>query len=358
MGWQDFETKIREIASFRWNCTAVAEDYAGVKCDCILKLSPEEWIVIEITENNTLQKVREDIAKLQVVRCACKQDDIFCRAYIVVNGNPTGSMRESGQANKIRVLSETEFQNEFFDYSSYVFNRRKKQFGSLISVDGRPEENKYVSVSYNDIKTGDAYTIDSIINALKKGKRIVLKGDFGLGKSRCIKELFEKLTKESSANPYTIAINLREHWGAIRAQEILSRHFQDLGLQEDNYIKIFDQLDSIYLLDGFDEIVTQSWTSDTNRMRLIREKSVCAVKDLIQKAKGGVLIAGREYFFNSDEELLRCLGLSKKDVIILECPPGFSDSELQQFIDDNISKDLVGNTKVPEWFPRRPLVIQ
>lgn len=39
----------------------------------------------------------------------------------------------------------------------------------------------------------------------------------------------------------------------------------------------------MYLLDGFDEIGTQSWSSDKQIMQHIREMSVCALKDLITK---------------------------------------------------------------------------
>ena len=159
-------------------------------------------------------------------------------------------MRETGRASNVRVLSVNEFQNEWFDYSSYIFMRRKKPFGSLLNQDGQPEENKYIDVTYTSAISGRAYRIADIISALKKGKRIVLKGDFGLGKSRCIKEVFDRLTSSPDSSPYTLAINLREHWGAIWAKELLMRHFHDLGLNEDNYLKIFDQLDTIYLLDG------------------------------------------------------------------------------------------------------------
>ena len=61
MNWKELEKKVREIATFRWNCNAVTETIAGVKCDCVLKLSTDHWIVIEITKENNLTKVREDI---------------------------------------------------------------------------------------------------------------------------------------------------------------------------------------------------------------------------------------------------------------------------------------------------------
>ena len=359
--WKDFEQRVREIASYRWNCNAVPETIAGIKCDCVLKPYPDQWIIVEITEENNLSKVRTDITKLLTVKHALFLQEILCKCYFVMKATPTDSMRASGDSQKISVMSVEEFQNEYFEYSSYIHVRKQKQFGSLVNVEtGEPENNVYVNVSYRCKRTGDEYHIDDIINMLKKGKRIVLKGDFGLGKSRCVKQIFDKLTDDPVKNPYAIAINLRDHWGAKRAMEILSRHFVELGLDAKNFIKSFDQPNAIYLLDGFDEIGAQSWSSDVRKMQHMRELSVCAVKDLIGKVRGGVLITGREYYFNSDKELLNCLGLSEDKTILLECHHEFSDSELLTFISENIP-DAEGRKELeqlPAWLPKRPLVIQ
>ena len=121
---------------------------------------------------------------------------------------------------------------------------------------------------------------------------------------------------------------MREHWGAKRAQEILMRHFEDMGMSANNILQIFDRGNFVYLLDGFDEIGTQSWSSDIQRMQHIRKISVCALKDLISRVQGGVLITGRDYFFNSDEEMLSSLGLDAKQTIIMECNPEFTEKEL------------------------------
>ncbi len=361
MTWQAFERRIREIASLRWNCNAVAETIAGVKCDCVLKPDKDQWIVVEITEECNLEKVRTDVAKLWNVKNSLFSQGIFCRCYFVTQGTPTDSMRLSGEAQKIFIMSEKEFRNEYFDYSSYVHIRKQKQFGSLINIEtGEPEDNIYTNVSYLNRANGKELYIDDIIGLLKKGKRIILKGDFGLGKSRCVKEIFDKLTDNSLQNPYTITINLREHWGAKRATEILSRHFEELGLDAKNFIKAFERPSIVYLLDGFDEIGTQSWSSDVRKMQHIREISVCALKDLIGRAQGGILITGRDYYFNSDKELLNSLGLSESQAIILECHHEFTDSELINFISNNIP-DAIGKkdlNQLPAWLPKRPLVIQ
>ena len=360
MSWQSFEQKIREIASLRWRINAVAETIAGVKCDCVLK-GFDRWIVVEITEENKLEKVRADISKLVTIRNSLMMQGIFCQCYFVMKDKPTDSMRQSGEAQRVKVMSGMEFENEYFEYDNYIFSRKQRQFGSLINMDtGRPEENSYIRVAYRNKKDGSELYIDDIVKLLKKGKKIVLKGDFGLGKSRCVKEIFDRLTEQRADNPYCIAINLRDHWGAKRAQEILLRHFEDLGMNANSVLQVFDYSNFVYLLDGFDEIGTQSWSSDIQKMQHIREISVRALKDLISKVQGGVLITGRDYFFNSDEEMLGCLGLDAKQTIIMECNPEFTEEELLEFISKNIP-ELSEDGKLeqlPAWFPKRPLVIQ
>lgn len=361
MTWKKLEDKVRDIASYRWNCTAVSENIAGIQCDCVLKVDAEQWVVVEITEERNLDKVRRDIIKLKSVKNALMNKEIICRSYIVMKDVPTNSMRETGKAQNVKVMSLEEFEREYFDYKSYVHMREKKQFGSLVNAEtGEPEENTYINVEYLNIKNGKEYGIDDIISALKKGKKVVLKGDFGLGKSRCVKQIFDVINSRETEYIYTIAINLREHWGARRGIEILARHFEELGLEAKNFIKNYEQSNIIYLLDGFDEIGTQSWSSDIRKMQHIREISVCALKDLINKVHGGVLIVGRDYYFNSDSELMNCLGLKERDTIILECHSEFTEKELINYIKSNLPEYLneAKLEELPTWFPKRPLVIQ
>ena len=54
MTWQGLEERVREIARMRWDCNAGTETINGVKCDCVLKPSSEEWILIEITKGPML----------------------------------------------------------------------------------------------------------------------------------------------------------------------------------------------------------------------------------------------------------------------------------------------------------------
>lgn len=361
MTWQNFEDRVRDIASMRWDCSATTETIAGVKCDCVLKPSAEEWVLVEITQERNIDKVRADIQKLHTVRFQQFSKFIVCKCYVILEQTPTDPMRAAGAESNIKVMSAEEFQNEYFNYSNYVYVRSQKQFGSLINlVTGEPEKNVYINVSYRDKRTGRDYYIAEIIELLKKGQKIVLMGDFGLGKSRCIKQLFDSLSSNVVGNPYVFAINLRDHWGLKRGIEILRRHFEELGLNASSFIKNYERPNAIYLLDGFDEIGTQSWSTDIKVMQQNRANSVCAVKDLVSTVQGGVLIAGRDYYFNSDSEMCACLGINPDHAIILECNSEFKESEIIDFIRENMNEEDGAKKlqQLPVWLPRRPLVIQ
>jgi hypothetical protein len=234
----------------------------------------------------------------------------------------------------------------------YVAVRMKAPFGSAIDLySGEPDENKYVRVDYFS-DAGEPYSTEKIVNALIRGQTIVLIGDYGTGKSRCVKEVFSALVSGQSKHyQHPIAINLRDNWGLKRASELITRHFTDLGLGQHvpDVLKVAFTAASIYLLDGFDEIGAQTWSDDPTKLVEIRKQSLVGIKDLIQQTRGGVLITGREHYFNNDAELLACIGLDAKQVIFLRCPQELSD---QQF------SELIGGStaSLPAWIPKKPLI--
>lgn len=352
MKWQDLEVLVRRIAQSKFGGVARAEDIAGVKCDCVIHVADGIVILIEISKENKIEKLRTDIAKFNVLRPHFIAKNIFPQCYFVTLDDPTPAMIQAGTANYVKVFSVWQLFDNFLGLDRYSSARATHPFGSAVDLySGEPDRNPYVAVSYID-ENGRSYTIDTICSKLLSGKTIVLVGDYGSGKSRCIKQTFEKLLetqKEKYSNP--IAINLRENWGLKRAQEILTRHYTDLGLSDilDQAIKIAYAQATIYLLDGFDEIGAQTWSDDPTKLVEIRKQSLLGVSDLISQAKGGILIAGREHYFNNDVELIECLGLGNKNPIILYCNPQLTDSQFSEFLGRDPAT-------VPPWMPKKPLI--
>jgi hypothetical protein len=235
---------------------------------------------------------------------------------------------------------------------NYSALRNKVAFGSAIDLySGEPDENRYVPVEYFS-DSGEAYSPSKIAAELIKGRTIVVMGDYGTGKSRCVKEIFTELVADNGGDfKHPIAINLRDNWGLKRAQELITRHFTDLGLGEyvGDVLKTAFSPANIYLLDGFDEVGAQTWSDDPTKLVNIRKQSLVGVKDLIQRSKGGVLITGREHYFNNDGELLECLGLGARQVTLLRCPEELSDRQFSELIGGPLAA-------LPKWVPKKPLI--
>lgn len=356
MSWKNLEDTVKNIASYIWDAPAVSKTINGVQIDCVVELRDDYLCLVEVSQNNTLNKVRTDIAKLSSLSFSLMNNGVYSEKYIVLSETPTNSMRELGGKSKITVLSVDEFEKKWFDYKKYIYLRAKQSFGSVINLEsGAPENDIYIPVSYTDIKTGDRYDIYSIAKKLEKGSKIILKGSFGTGKSRCVKQLFEILSRKHETSPiYTIAINLREHWGAKNYREVLQRHFEDLSIDSKGVNKISKNRNLIFLLDGFDEIGSQSWSIDPEKMHSVRARAVVSIKDMIMNVQGGCLIAGREHYFNSDKEMIDCLGLDAKTTLILECAEEFDEEQIKTYLEKNCNKSV---NYIPRWLPKRPLIM-
>ena len=350
--WQGLEATVRALAELKFGGAARAEDIAGVRCDCVIRLPAGEAVIVEISKEHTITKLRTDIAKFNSVRPYFIGKGIFPRCIFVTLSEPTPALIETGQANFVQVYSVSQFFNSLLGLGNYTTLRSKAAFGSAIDLySGKPDESSYVPVTYYT-NTGEMFDTRKIATKLIEGKSIVLIGEYGVGKSRCVKEVYTELSGSSLKhykNP--IAINLRENWGLKRASEMLTRHFTELGLGErvSDILKVGFSGATVYLLDGFDEIGAQTWSDDPTKLLEIRKQSLIGVKDLVQKASGGILITGREHYFNDDAELITCLGLASKDVIFLRCNQELSEEQFSE---------LVGwqQETLPAWLPRKPLI--
>jgi hypothetical protein len=331
----------------------------GVDVDGVMILSDDAQIFIEITEQRDLQKVREDVIKLETARNAyLAEHRSFPRCFCVVNGTITTGMKGAGATQRINVLSYEDFANIFFDFGKYRFARDNSAFGSAVNpLTGVKDQRDYIPVSYQIDGSSASISLNEIAKKLLHGERIILLGEYGTGKSRCSREIFRKLAETASSESlYPIALNLRDFWGLQRAQELFNRHIAELGLEmsvQTAAIRALNAERTILLLDGFDELGSQSWSNDTEKLKVIRAKSLDGVRDLIARGKNGVLVSGREHYFNGNAEMFSALGLSERTTTVIRCKSEFTEAEMQAFF-AQISVDIV----LPDWLPRRPLICQ
>lgn len=216
--WKKFEEYTREVASVIWERPALPERISGVNFDAVIRISDEELVLIEITEEHSLEKVRGDITKIQGIKTNFALQGVFAKAFIVLSKEPTPGMVDMGRDLKVTVLSIDAFSRMALDYPSYINQRRQHSFGSAINPStGEPDVHQYIPVKYTDQSGHKEYTTLDIANKLKKGEQIILLGEYGTGKSRCTKETFAILSSQKpEESPIALSINLREHWGQAR----------------------------------------------------------------------------------------------------------------------------------------------
>ena len=357
--WKKLEHHVRALASLRWNAKCLPEHIDGVDFDGVVRVSDDEIILIEITRDNTLEKVRNLINRLAPTRLNFLTKGLICRCFIVLSSEPTNSMAEAGKSAHIAVCSSATFEREYFDFNSYNTLRKELSFGSAIdSKTGENDKRAFISVTYEEVGTSRKFGLDDIVNRIMRGSKIALTGDFGVGKSRCVREVYCRLSKRTrDAGGFPIAINLKDHWSSSNALEILAGHLGNVGLANsiDNVVRLLNSGHLILLLDGFDEIGTQSHDTRIDDRQAVRCRAVRGVRDLILRSKAGVLVTGRSHFFDSNEEMMQSLGLAnnKKTTMHISVPDNFTLDEGQRYL-----SDLGVDAKLPEWLPRKPLVFQ
>jgi hypothetical protein len=113
--WATFEEKVRDIAGLIWGRPAAPERIGGVAVDAVLRLDPRLTVLIEITEERTLGKVRDDVNKLVTAQNSLHANRIIARSYCVVDANNiTTAMIDAGKGSDISVITFAEFVKQFF----------------------------------------------------------------------------------------------------------------------------------------------------------------------------------------------------------------------------------------------------
>lgn len=356
MIWKSFEDRVRHISSVKFSCVPQREKIVGVNLDCIMKVNERIWVIIEITTEKKVDKIRIDSNRLIMVRRHLfEKRNIMAQTIIVTNYEPTPAMKEI-ETEGVELINIDLFERSVFDYSAYANLRKGIQFGSAVNpFTGEPDRTSYVPVAYRAVDGDRALTLEEIVKHVSSQTSVVILGEYGSGKSRCVKELFSILSSGYEEFGYTLAIDLRTVWGLNTFDEVIRRHFSQMGLSDraDFAVRAFLLGGVNVLLDGFDEIGTQAWSENPRTLRTIRREALEGVHDLVTKCKGGVVVTGRDHYFDSEGEMFDCLGVRRDGSILIKCNDEFNEYEMHEFI-GRFGRDVV----VPDWLPKRPLMCQ
>jgi hypothetical protein len=63
------------------------------------------------------------------------------------------------------------------------------------------------------------------------------------------------------------------------------------------------------LIHGFDEMGIQVWTDNFEDLKRLRADALSGVRDRISRNRGGLIITGRDHYFDDEEEMISVLCL-------------------------------------------------
>lgn len=363
MTGEEFELAVRTVARAIWDIRSgagSAEYVDDLERDLIID-TPDVTYYVECTTQRTLEKLKSDAGKLISFKTREERRNRLVKLLYVTKEEPTADQVKFGRERSIAVLSLGELSRRLLDAGQYLNLRVQYPFGS--ATDPKTDSSDTWELPYEPVairKMGDlttALSVRDLAGELARGRVVCLLGDFGMGKSLTLKEVFGGLRASylrGQTELCPVLLNLREHWGQDDPSEALERHAKRLGLSTpQQLVRAFNAGRLMLMLDGFDEIASVAWeVRGGARMRELRRAAVTLVREFVSQARGkcGIIIAGREHYFDGQDELRSALDLRHSDLFLMLGE--FSEAEAQKYL------ERLGYTDPPPaWLPKRPLLL-
>ena len=338
--------------------------FQGKEYDAVF-ITEEAVHAYEFTTLRQKEKAEKDALKLAAILTDLQRrpENRYraCTGWFVTKDEPTADQRTAVRkvANNagisINAISIINLQGRICDAEGYLRCRDNAPFGSTgyaASV-GLPK----TAVDPEFRSDDETLSVRDVSQQLTNGGRAILVGEFGVGKSYGMRELYRELRKHhlrsSGKTPFPLHINLRDCAGLRTPAEVLRRHAEEIGFpSERSLISAWRAGSCVLLLDGFDEIVPTRWLGSASDLRQVRWQSLIPIRRMVQEAPAvaGIAVCGRRQFFSSPNEMHEALGFSLSVPVL----------HIEDFTDAQLSKFLAGSgvaSRLPEWLPTRPLLI-
>lgn len=357
-----FEEEVLRVARAIWthDQSGGAEFLDGRERDAVFY---EEDVIhlVEMTIDRSESKAEKDCKKLVKLAAALRKSnpEKVVKCWFVTREEPTDRQRTISRnlGYPITVTGFAQFQSKIIDSALYLKCRNNHRFGSVSNPADPAADVSFVPIDVKHRSEPTAVGVGEICASLQAGQRICLTADYGCGKSMLLREVYRKLAREPldrTSGKFPVHVNLREHSGAIYPDEILERHARLIGFSDTSkLVRAWRSGYVILILDGFDEITSLGIQGKWNKLKDLRFQGLRAVRELIaqQPKDAGVIVAGREYYFDSYNELRSCLGLhSPRELTLNEFTEGQVDSLLR-------SLGIASTSNAPSWISRKPLFV-
>ena len=357
----DFEHEVRGIARALWNLApgeGSAEFINNDEIDCVCRT--EELIhLIECSTDRRLEKFQRQVTKLISAKQYLERNGETVKLRIVSGEEPTPQQRSHAKGQGITALSIQEFRRGLLSSRQYLESRWTYRFGSATDPEYEGyqlSDDEYVEQPLTVINSKVTYEVNDICKLLREGKIVVLIGPFGAGKSLTVREVFKYLRRDfyrNQAGPTPIAINLRDHWGQPSVDEVLRRHGNRIGFDKpEQLVRAWNAGQLLPLLDGFDELASPVMPTTKDAIRQSREEALKVIQAFMHDVRGksGVLLAGRDHYFDSIDEARKLMRLPQ-GTIFIEVGEFSEDQTVEYLQKRNIRQEL------PSWLPRKPLLL-
>ncbi|TQM63728.1 NACHT domain-containing protein [Humibacillus xanthopallidus] len=324
-------------------------------------ISEDAINVYEVTTSPAKAKAVKDGQKLAelVKHLKSARENRFKSAtgWFVTAGEPTAEQREAIRSISrtstydIHIVSVQTLRGRLCNVEGYLAARGQSPFGSVYS-----DHAGSATVEPRIRRATKQIGVRELAAEILDGARLLLTGDFGVGKSFTLRELYFELRKRyfkrPAENPFPVHINLRECVGLRTPAEVLRRHAEEIGFSDDRgLISAWRAGSCILLLDGFDEVIPSRWLGSATNLRQVRWEALSPIRRLVEEAPhgAGIIVAGRGHYFSSPEEMQSALGLGRAETLFLD---DFDEEQADEFLAANTP-----GLKVPEWLPTRPLLL-
>ena len=318
--------------------------------------------IVEATTSRAKDKAVKDGQKLREAALRANRQYPFksVKGWFVTQNEPEADQRDVIKKlnSPIVALSLAQFRSLLVDAPAYLTARKDYPFGSARAPgDQGIDPGEYVPLDTVQLHApSKLWNVETMVERLTAGDALVVLGDYGAGKSMTLRECHNQLARlytASQTSKFPLHLNLREHWGQTRPAEALTRHAEEVGFDHPaQLVRAWRSGYVVLILDGFDELASVNWLGRSDKLKEARRRAVQLVRAFVDQTPSGsgVLIAGREHYFDSEQERVDALGLASG--VAQLTLNDFNETQMRQYL-----QARGWHRSIPSWLPSRPLLL-